>query len=88
MSMPLLSENRVANVFVGVPPKIAWQREMMHHIHDFHHHLCSTSYNFGKTPELDFWLHNHVVTIYGDGAIYVLNVQSGALTILAQPGEY
>ncbi len=38
--------------------------------------------------ELGPWLNSHVVTMYGDGALYALDVQSGALTTLAQPGGY
>jgi hypothetical protein len=38
--------------------------------------------------ELGPWLNSHVVTMYGDGAIYALDVQSGSLTALVQPGSY
>lgn len=38
--------------------------------------------------ELGPWLNSHVVTMYGDGAIYALDVNSGALTVLTQPGGY
>jgi hypothetical protein len=38
--------------------------------------------------ELGPWLNSHVITLYGDGSIYALDVQSGALTTLATPGGY
>src|SRR5260370_15794475 len=38
--------------------------------------------------ELGPWLNSHVVTMYGDGALYALDVQSGALTTLAQAHVY
>ena len=39
-----------------------------------------------KLFELGPWLNSHVVTMYGDGALYALDVQSGSQTLLAQPG--
>ncbi len=37
--------------------------------------------------ELGTWLNDRIVTMYGDGAIYALDVQSGELTVLATPGR-
>jgi hypothetical protein len=37
--------------------------------------------------ELGPWLNSHVITLYGDGAIYALDIQSGALTTLVQGGS-
>lgn len=38
--------------------------------------------------ELGPWLNSHVVTLYADGALYALDVQSGALTRLALTDGY
>jgi hypothetical protein len=38
--------------------------------------------------ELGPWLNSHVVTLYADGALYALDVQSDALTRLASTGGY
>jgi WD40 repeat protein len=38
--------------------------------------------------ELGPWLNSHVVTLYGDSALYALDVQSGALTIVSRTGGY
>ncbi|MEO7020092.1 MAG: hypothetical protein ABI234_08085 [Ktedonobacteraceae bacterium] len=38
--------------------------------------------------ELGPWLNSHVVTLYGDGKLYALDVQSGALTTMSQTGSY
>ncbi len=38
--------------------------------------------------ELGPWLNSHIVTLYGDGMLYALDIQSGALTLLAHPGGY
>jgi hypothetical protein len=38
--------------------------------------------------ELGSWLNSHVITMYGDGSLYVLDVQSGAMTMLVHPGGY
>ena len=51
-----------------------------------HPQLVATSTT--RLLELGPWLNSHVVTMYGDGALYALDVQSGALTTLAQPGGY
>jgi hypothetical protein len=39
-----------------------------------------------KLFELGPWLNSHVVTMYGDGALYALDVQSGSQTLLNQSG--
>jgi len=38
--------------------------------------------------ELGAWLNNHIVTLYGDGILYAMDIQTGAFTTLAQPGTY
>lgn len=38
--------------------------------------------------ELGPWLNSHVVTLCGDGSLYALDVLTGALTTLDQPGGY
>jgi hypothetical protein len=38
--------------------------------------------------ELGPWFNSHVVTLYGDGALYALDIQSGSLTQVTQPGGY
>jgi hypothetical protein len=40
-----------------------------------------------KLLELGSWLNSHVITLYGDGTIYALDTQSGALTTLVQGGS-
>lgn len=44
--------------------------------------LISTSTS--RLLELGPWLNSHVITLYGDGSIYALDTQSGALTTLVQ----
>lgn len=51
-----------------------------------HPQLVATS--TARLFELGPWLNSHVVTMYGDGSLYALDVQSGAMTTLAQPGGY
>ncbi len=48
--------------------------------------LVSTSTT--RLLELGPWLNSHVVTMFGDGSVYALDVQSGALTSLGHPGGY
>lgn len=48
--------------------------------------LVSTSTT--RLLELGPWLNSHVVTMSGDGSIYALDVQDGALTSLGHPGGY
>lgn len=38
--------------------------------------------------ELGAWFNNHIITFYGDGILYAMDIQSGALTTLVQPGTY
>lgn len=38
--------------------------------------------------ELGPWLNSHVVTLYGDGVLYALDVQSGAAITMSQTGGY
>ncbi|HEY6541592.1 MAG TPA: hypothetical protein VIZ18_11665 [Ktedonobacteraceae bacterium] len=38
--------------------------------------------------ELGPWYNNHILTIYADGALYALDIQSGSLTMFAQPSSY
>jgi hypothetical protein len=51
-------------------------------------HLQLISTTTTRLLELGPWLNSHVVTMYGDGSIYALDVQSGALTSLGHPGGY
>ena len=48
--------------------------------------LISTSTT--RLLELGPWLNSHVVTMFGDGSVYALDVQSGALASLGHPGGY
>lgn len=41
-----------------------------------------------KLLELGPWLNSHVITIYGDNAIYALDLKSGSLTTLTRGGSY
>lgn len=41
-----------------------------------------------KLFELGPWLNSHVITMYGDNAIYAFDTQSGALAMLVQGGGY
>jgi hypothetical protein len=38
--------------------------------------------------ELGPWYNNHILTFYADGALYALDIQSGSLTVFAQPSSY
>ncbi len=51
-----------------------------------HPHLVITSTT--KLLELGPWLNSHIVTMYADGSIYAMDVQSGTLNLLASPGGY
>jgi hypothetical protein len=51
-----------------------------------HPRLVATSTT--RLLELGPWLNSHVVTMYGDGSIYALDVLNGALTSLGHPGGY
>ena len=41
-----------------------------------------------KLLELGPWLNSHVITIYGDNAIYALDLKNGSLTTLTRGGSY
>jgi hypothetical protein len=56
------------------------------HLQVGHTLLVSTSTT--RLLELGPWLNSHVITMYGDGVIYALDVQNGALTSLIRPGGY
>lgn len=56
------------------------------HIQVNHFQLLATSTT--KLLELGPWLNNHIVTMYSDGVLYAMDVKSGALAILTQPGGY
>ncbi len=38
--------------------------------------------------ELGAWFNNHIITFYGDGILYAMDIQSGALTTFIQPATY
>jgi Tol biopolymer transport system component len=38
--------------------------------------------------ELGVWFNDHVLTFYGDGILYALDIQSGAVATIAQTGVY
>jgi len=38
--------------------------------------------------ELGAWFNNHILTLYGDGTLYGLDVQSGAVATIVQTGAY
>jgi hypothetical protein len=38
--------------------------------------------------ELGAWFNNHIITFYADGSLYAMDLQTNALTTLAQPGTY
>jgi hypothetical protein len=56
------------------------------HLHAGKPHLVATSTDL--LVELGPWFNNHIITFYGDGILYAMDIQSGALTSLAQPGTY
>lgn len=41
-----------------------------------------------KLLELGPWINSHIVTLYGDGAIYALDIQSGDSTMIISSGGY
>ena len=41
-----------------------------------------------RLVELGAWFNNHIITFYGDGVLYAMDIQSGAITTIAQPGTY
>ena len=48
--------------------------------------LLATSSN--QLVELGPWLNNHILTIYADGTLYALDIQSGSMAVFAQPNSY
>lgn len=48
--------------------------------------LLATSSN--QLVELGPWINNHVLTIYADGELYALDIQSGSIATLAHPKSY
>ena len=38
--------------------------------------------------ELGAWFNNHILTFYGDGKLYAMDIQSGAVATIAQTGAY
>jgi hypothetical protein len=38
--------------------------------------------------ELGGWLNNHIIAFYGDGVLYAMDIQTGALTAFIQPLSY
>jgi hypothetical protein len=38
--------------------------------------------------ELGAWFNNHILTFYGDGKLYAMDIQSGAVTTITQTGVY
>ena len=56
------------------------------HIHAGKPRLIATSTE--RLMELNAWFNNHIITFYADGYLYAIDVQTNALTTLAQTGEY
>ncbi len=48
--------------------------------------LLATSSN--QLVELGPWINNHVLTMYADGTLYALDIQSGSIATLARPNGY
>jgi hypothetical protein len=38
--------------------------------------------------ELGAWFDNHILTVYGDGSLYAIDIQSGAVATIVQTGAY
>ena len=38
--------------------------------------------------ELGAWFDSHILTLYGDGSLYAMDIQSGAVATIAQTGAY
>ncbi len=38
--------------------------------------------------ELGAWFDNHILTLYGDGSLYAMDIQSGAVATIVQTGAY
>lgn len=56
------------------------------HIHAGIPRLVATSTEL--LMELGAWFNNHIITFYADGSLYAMDLQTNALTTLAQPGQY
>ncbi len=56
------------------------------HIHAGKPKLIATSTE--RLMELGAWFDNHIVTFYSDGSLYAMDLQTNALTTLAQPNTY
>ncbi|HYB02266.1 MAG TPA: hypothetical protein VED37_18735 [Ktedonobacteraceae bacterium] len=56
------------------------------HIHAGKPRLIATSTEL--LMELGVWFDNHIVTFYSNGALYAMDLQTNALTTLAQPNRY
>jgi hypothetical protein len=48
--------------------------------------LLATSSN--QIVELGPWLNNYVLTLYADGTLYALDINTGSMSILARPNSY
>jgi len=38
--------------------------------------------------ELGPWFNNHILTFYGDGSLYAMDIQTGAVATIVQTGVY
>jgi hypothetical protein len=56
------------------------------HIHAGKPRLIGTSTEL--LMELGAWFNDHIITFYADGYLYAMDLQTNALTTLAQPGTY
>jgi len=56
------------------------------HIHASKPRLIATSTE--RLMELNAWFNNNIITFYADGSLYAMDLQTNALTTLAQPGGY
>jgi hypothetical protein len=56
------------------------------HLHAGKPRLIATSTEL--LMELGAWFNNHIITFYADGSLYAMDLQTNALTTLAQPGTY
>ena len=56
------------------------------HIHAGKPRLIGTSAEL--LMELNAWFNNHIITFYADGYLYAMDLQTNALTTLAQTGGY
>jgi hypothetical protein len=56
------------------------------HLHASKPRLIATSTEL--LMELGAWLNDHIITFYADGSLYAMDLQTNAITTLAQPGAY